>query len=76
MEIISELGSQVLKQFTPSACLIVSSKLSRGDEMIDLRVHRVWDTDHQLHSTKNGLFVCKRDLLEILPSLIAFVEKS
>ena len=79
MAIATELGECVeLCSFGDAYKLMYQPKLSRGDEMVDIRMWIRWNTDHLFHpSTKRSLFV-RRDAFEatILPKLNELFHKS
>lgn len=69
--IISDLSDpMVLREFTPNARLVMQDKLSRGVEMVDIRVWNKWIQDNDYHPSKNGLGIVKADLIELLPKIM------
>lgn len=68
---ISELDEpRILTTFGPFYDLRYTPKLSRGTEMIELRVWKKWNTDGLMHPNhKNGLMIEKSKFKEIMPIL-------
>ena len=75
MNIISDLNdAKCLKEFGESYKVLISDKLSKGTEMIDIRVWIRWNTDHEFHPGKNGLMIEKKVLSDILPLIQAYLN--
>ena len=72
MNIISNWGDpSILFEFSPYNRLMFREVLSKGTEMIDLRVWSKWNTDQQFHPSRshNGLMLERTALVKILPKL-------
>ena len=73
MNMVSDLSEPVELHFwPPSFKIMVQQKLSRGQEMIDIRSWVKWNTDGAFHPGRNGMMVEKKVFKDsILPKLNA-----
>ena len=73
--IISEIDSgKELMKFGDAYRLMIQHKLSRGNEMIDMRMWVRWNTDHEFHPGSNGLMMELDKFKEILPKIQEYID--
>ena len=73
---ITPLSEPVLiREFGKTAKLMLQFKLSKGEEMVDIRTWTIWPLDGKWHSNTNGLFIERSELMASMDKINQLIIK-